>query len=96
MLHRAKARARDLGVPFDLTPADISIPETCPVLGIVLCRSEGDGFKAASPSLDRIVPELGYVRGNIVVISNRANLLKRDATRAEIEALAAWMRKVSP
>ena len=36
-----------------------------------------------SPSLDRIVPELGYVKGNIRVISNRANHLKSDATLEE-------------
>jgi hypothetical protein len=97
MLDRAKARAKAQGLPFDLTVEDVTIPERCPVLGIELVRTIGrHGFLPASPSLDRFVPSLGYVRGNVVVISNRANMLKRDATVAEIEALARWMRKVSP
>lgn len=81
-------------MPFDLTPLDITIPDACPVLGIALCRNAEGGFNDASPSLDRLIPALGYVRGNVVVISNRANILKKNATLAEIEALARWMRTV--
>ena len=47
----------------------------------------------ASPSVDRIRGELGYVRGNICVISWRANKLKADATAEELEAIAAYIRK---
>lgn len=44
------------------------------------------------PSIDRLVPSLGYVRGNVNIISNRANLLKKDATLQEIESLYLWMK----
>lgn len=50
------------------------IPETCPVLGIPL--TIGGKRSPSSPSLDRIDPALGYVPGNIRVISDRANRLK--------------------
>jgi hypothetical protein len=39
------------------------------------------------------VPSLGYVRGNVEVISWRANSLKRDGTLDEMEKLVMWMRK---
>jgi len=46
-----------------------------------------------SPSLDKLIPELGYVKGNITVMSVRANRIKNDATRQEIELLLHWMNK---
>lgn len=95
MLQSAKKRAVLAGVPFDLSPEDIVIPEICPVLGIRLEIQFGKrGFAACSPSLDRLVPSRGYVRGNVAVISGRANLLKRDATVDELERIASWMRSM--
>lgn len=53
----------------------------------------GDGKpRDASPSLDRFKPEFGYVPSNIVVISNRANMIKSVGTAEEHEKIAAWMR----
>lgn len=42
-------------------------------------------------SLDRIVPSLGYVPGNVAVISHRANRIKSDATADELRAVADWL-----
>lgn len=93
LLDNAKQRASKAGVPFDLQAADIFIPDHCPVLGLPLEIVEGrGGFQPNSPSLDRLIPSLGYVRGNIAVISVRANLLKRDATLSELVRLVSWMR----
>ena len=88
LLSKAKNRAKEQGIPFLLTKADIVIPNNCPVLGIPLQPSEGRA--AGSPSLDRVIPELGYVPGNVVVISRRANELKRDATVDELVKLAEF------
>lgn len=85
MLAWAKSRARLLGLPFDLSESDIVIPERCPVFGTAF--GEGD----AAPSLDRIVPRLGYVQGNVAVVSKRANTLKGDATIEEFEALVRFL-----
>ena len=93
LLSSAKQRAKEAGVPFSITEEDIIIiPPCCPVLGIPLQRKAGRGGGDNSPSLDRIVPELGYVPGNIAVISNRANRIKSNATAEEIERVAAWLR----
>jgi hypothetical protein len=97
MWRAAKRRAVKLGVSFSITLADIVIPRTCPVLPwIVLTPAYGSGKQShASPSLDRLIPELGYVPGNVRVISWRANDLKRDATLEELEAVANFVRSIS-
>jgi hypothetical protein len=91
MLIKAKNRAKTQGVPFNLAESDISIPEMCPILGIPLYIAKGKPC-ANSPSLDKIIPELGYVQGNSAIISYKANRIKCDATFEEIEKLYFWMK----
>lgn len=68
------------------------VPPCCPVLGIPLVRRKGRGVADHSPTLDRLIPAKGYVRGNVMVISMRANRIKSDATLEELERVAAWLR----
>lgn len=86
----AKKRAKENGVLFCLTVHDIpDVPTVCPVLGIPIRANEKAGPLDSSPSLDRIRPTLGYVPGNVRIISNRANRIRSDATAAEL-SLIAW------
>lgn len=97
LVRRARVRAEKLGIPFDLKPEDLTIPKYCPVLGLELKishYSQGDTTIHNSYSLDRIIPEKGYVRGNVAVISNRANTLKRDGTLSEFRSLLAWLESL--
>ena len=91
-LEKLKIRARKFGVPFDLVAADIAIPTHCPVLGLAL-RGFGEGRAENAPEFDRLVPALGYVRGNVAIISRRANRIKNDGTLEEHERIVEWMRK---
>lgn len=94
--NHARQRAAAAGIPFDLTVEDIVIPEVCPVFGVKLEWGVGvRGWRNLwAPSLDKIKPELGYVRGNVMIISNRANHLKSNGSIAEFEAVLAYMRRV--
>jgi len=99
MLSRCKYRAHQRGIPFDLTKNDIVIPKICPVLGIELRQLSMEdkpkkGYHTNAPSLDRIIPELGYVKGNVRVISARANLLKNDATISELELVLKDLKRL--
>lgn len=104
LLNSARQRAKTKGIPFGLTLADIKIPDTCPVLGVPIFRvtnSSTPGPADNSPTLDRIVPSVGYMPGNVRVISWRANRLKSDATMQESVLLAIYaasdgMRDVAP
>ena len=88
MFYDARKRALALSLPFDIEPEDILVPDVCPVLGINLVLR---GTRDAAPSLDRLIPALGYVKGNIRVISFRANRLKSDASVDEIRKVLAYM-----
>ena len=89
ILHSAaKMRARRKGLCFSLTWEDCNIPTYCPILGIKLEGHLGR-LSDDSPSLDRIIPEKGYIKDNVWVISNRANRIKNDATLEELKQIVA-------
>jgi hypothetical protein len=89
MWFNAKGRAKEQGLPFTIKGSDIVVPNYCPILGIPIFSSKVKSTDH-SPSLDRIVGELGYVPGNVQVISMRANTLKNNATLKELKELMRW------
>lgn len=92
MWRRAKNRAKEQNLPFDIVVDDIVIPKVCPILGLSLAVHKGkSGTYSDSPSLDKIVPELGYVKGNIQVISHLANAMKYNATKSQLVLFAKWV-----
>jgi hypothetical protein len=96
----ARSRAKRKGIPFTIITADIPVlPEFCPVLGLRLqygasgkSRSLYENGSAAS--LDRVVNSLGYVKGNVIIVSLRANLLKGQATLEELQLIAAFYSRL--
>lgn len=87
----AKRRAKSQGVPFDLKPEDIIFPRECPVLGIPI-EFTVNGRTDNTPSLDRMDPVKGYTKGNVRVISWRANRLKSNGTLEELEKIVKYMK----
>lgn len=92
LLGGARRRSRLKGLVCTITPSDVVIPERCPVLDIPIFR--GGRNSPNSPSIDRIIPSLGYTPENIVVISLRANMLKRDATIEEMRLLYEFYKEL--
>jgi uncharacterized protein YaiL (DUF2058 family) len=101
ILTGAKRRAKANGIEFDLglyvklkaTPA-----EQCACCAATLeykfKMHDGRGFVLnRSPSLDRFDNTKGYTVENVRVICLRCNILKRDATVEELEAIVAYMRR---
>lgn len=79
-------------IPFNIEVSDIFIPKRCPLLGIKLQIADGR-VSPNSPSVDRLDSRKGYVKGNIWVISTRANVIKNDATVRELELLVKNLKK---
>lgn len=90
-LKYSRERATALGCPHAIRAEDIVVPGVCPVYGIVL--KFGGRRTHNSPSLDRLIPALGYVPGNVRVISWLANAHKSNATLAQHRELVAWMER---
>jgi len=95
-LRNAKQRARRGDIPFDLTFEYLMSITTdeCPIFKtpFVWQQAKGKGNASnESPSLDKIIPELGYTRGNVAFISKRANKMKDDGTMQEHYAIADWI-----
>lgn len=86
LLNGTKARARKWGFEHDITAEDIIIPEVCPLLNIPLQISD-KRTSSGSPSVDRIDSSKGYIKGNVWVISHKANTIKSDATLQELQEL---------
>jgi hypothetical protein len=83
-----KKRAKQKGTLFDLDIEDIpEIPVYCPILNIKLKANNISAPLDSSPSLDRINPKLGYIKGNVRIICNRANRIKSDATLEELKLI---------
>jgi len=87
MLKNARKRAKERDLPFDITAEDIRAlfpaDNLCPITRQPLERGEGK-VGPRSMSLDRIVPDLGYVRGNVAVISHLANTIKQNCNDPEV------------
>lgn len=90
LLHNAKRRAKKKGVPFNLKRTDLVIPECCPILGMPMERHRGS-MGRNSFTVDEIIPGIGYVPGNVQVISFRANAMKQDADANELLTFANWI-----
>jgi hypothetical protein len=87
MLNRSKSRAKQKGFEHNIELDDITIPDNCPLLGIPLIKGE-NCVQENSPTLDRIDSSKGYVKGNVWVISYKANTIKSNATPEDLLTIA--------
>lgn len=82
LLITARQRATKQRVPFRISEADVQIPDRCPILGchrpLVSGWGRGRGYRIDTPTLDKIVPSLGYIPNNVWVICAGCNRSKND------------------
>ncbi len=88
----AKIRAKKDGIPFDIEFWDIVIPSHCPILKIPLFQSD-EVAGNNSPTVDKIIPSLGYTKDNIWVISYLANTMKNNASLEELHTFALFFKE---
>lgn len=86
LFYTAKKRAKSLGLEFKLEVSDVIIPEICPLLGLRI-RPNKAKLCDTSPTLDRITNTSGYVKGNIWVVSYKANRSKNNLSISEMRTL---------
>lgn len=87
---KVRIRAKKNNIPFNLEPSDLlPLPKFCPIFGILLDYTGGSD-KRIRASVDRIKPELGYVKGNVRIISTAANYAKLDGDDSIFDAIRLY------
>lgn len=95
LVHMAKHRAKSSGVPFDIDK-DYMMElwkhneGKCAILKIPLDLGESDLGKVNpyAPSFDRIVPSLGYTKGNVRIICYQLNVALSEFGLEQFDKLA--------
>lgn len=106
MLSSARSRAKEKNLPFDIdldyvrliVGKDAEFASHCqifPKIALDWSCNRGNGPRALpnSPSIDRIDPTRGYVKGNIWIVCHRANAIKSNATHEELKLLTKAVGK---
>ena len=95
MAQQIRYRANEKNLPYDLDADYLKSiwPEDnkCPALGLEFSKP-GEGLKENSSSLDRLVPELGYVKGNVAIVSMLANQIMSNATPDQVIAVGYFFK----
>lgn len=91
LLRVARRRAKEKGLECTIRTQDIPFTNTCPILGVPLKENTGKLYRDAY-TLDRKDSTLGYVPGNVFILSWRANNIKSDLTFEQIEKLYLYMK----
>jgi hypothetical protein len=95
-LSNTKSVCEKEGVPFDITVEDLRpFPLSCPVLHIPINWMSTGGSKNDSPSIDRVIPDKGYTKGNVRLISQKANRLKQNASLSELQAIVRYLHEAT-
>lgn len=93
---RIKLRAKQNDIPFDLDEDYLKTLWTgkCAIFDTPLCTPYSTKHQDPNKAtVDRIIPDLGYVRGNVMWVSNKANIIKSFGTLAEHEAIVNYLKK---
>lgn len=85
---RCKYRASKKGVPFAMGVSDFldssgALPRVCPIFPHIKLDYSAGPDRRLWASVDRIVPELGYVSGNVCIISAAANTWKNNGSNPQ-------------
>ena len=98
MFQTAKRTAKKNNIPFNISveylesifPAD----RRCPVFGFEFTISKQKESRDKSPSLDKIIPELGYVEGNVTIVSLKANRMKNNGSIEDLLKVLNYYKKI--
>lgn len=98
IMYGIRKRAEENNIEFNLDHKFLCniAPDLCPIFKMPLLWGYGKApvnghVSSNSPSLDRIIPERGYTKGNVAWISNRANVIKNNADEDELRRIADWL-----
>lgn len=95
-INQCKSRAAKEELPFDLDLEYVKsiYTDVCPYLGIKMKLVATSGNSMDAISIDKIIPALGYVKGNIQIISYKANVMKQDVDLNTLRTFAKSVLRI--
>ena len=101
ILSNAKIRSKEKNIFFDIDTEYLKsiFPKDnmCPVLNIPFQMgylNENKKNRDQSPSLDRIIPEKGYIKGNLVFVCDVVNRVKSNSSMEILEKVLNFYKKI--
>jgi len=91
ILKRSKEINKDITTDF-LYNFIIQKNKKCECCNVKLDLSYKDSVYNLSPSIDRLIPENGYVISNIALLCWKCNVIKSNASLEELNAILLWMK----
>ena len=86
-----KSKMKRAGIEFSINFGDLKFPEYCPILDIKLDYFANGKPQDNSPFFDRINNLKGYVKNNVMIISNKANRLKANGNIEELKKILNYL-----
>ena len=90
LLSECRGRAKEKGIDFSITLDDLVYTGICPILHTPLTVGNGK-LSDNSPTIDRLDNSLGYVKGNVWIVSYLANRMKSSATKEQLIKFADFV-----
>lgn len=90
-----KAECKKKGIPYDLDSEYLRQLWTgiCPVFNVSITIGNSGYGSHISGHLDRKDPNGGYIKGNVEYISGRANRIKYNATKEELQQIIEYIER---
>jgi hypothetical protein len=92
LVSKIKAQSKLKNIEFNITKDDIDWIEFCPIMDIKIDYYTTEFRKHNTASFDRRDPNKGYIKGNVFIISNIANMRKSDLNVQQIERLLNYVK----
>ena len=83
LIFSTKQTAKKKGIDHDIDISDLVKVQICPLTGVEIDWSVS-GRHLLNPSIDRIDPSKGYVKGNVEIMSCLGNSMKNAATKEQL------------
>jgi len=92
--HRVIKYNLDFNIDLNYLKSIFPKDRKCPILGYEMKPSQGImGGNKYSPTLDRINPKLGYVKGNVEWVCMLANKMMSNANKKDLIRFSKWINR---
>jgi hypothetical protein len=93
LIAKVKAQAKMKVIEFNISKDDIDWVIICPIMQFKIDYYTSEFRKYNTASFDRKDPSKGYIKGNVFIISNIANMRKSDLSIEQLERMINYVKE---